>query len=140
LLTYRLLVARQNSISFRIVYMQASLVECYCNHIITQIRIQTAGLAFGGTGLCSCRVRGVGGSCAEHLTVESYTVVMLLTVILIIISFPSPIHSLFHSRHKTFLFCKSLIPTQPFLFFFRTDYMDSPDCLLLLLSISVFTF
>ena len=27
----------------------------------------------------------------------------------------------------------------PFLFFFRTDYMDSPDCLLLILSISVFT-
>ena len=38
--------------------------------------IQTAGLAFGGTGLCSYRVRGVGGSCAEHLTVESYTVII----------------------------------------------------------------
>ena len=36
--------------------------------------IQTAGLAFGGTGLCSYRVSGVDGSCAEHLTVESYTV------------------------------------------------------------------
>ena len=48
-------------------------------------------------------------------------------------------HPLFHSRLKTFLFCKSF-PPQPFLFFFRTDYMDSPDCLLLLLSISVFTF
>ena len=35
---------------------------------------QTAGLAFGGTGLCSYRVRGVDGSCAEHSTVESYTV------------------------------------------------------------------
>jgi len=30
-------------------------------------------------------------------------------------------HSLFHSRLKTFLFCKSF-PLQPFLFFFRTDY------------------
>ena len=48
-------------------------------------------------------------------------------------------HSLFHSRLKTFLFCKSF-PPQPFLFFFRTDYIDYPDCLLLLLSISVFTF
>jgi len=38
---------------------------------------------------CSYRVRGVGGSCAKHLTVESYTVVMLLTFILIIISIPS---------------------------------------------------
>jgi len=27
------------------------------------------GSAFGGTGLCSCRVRGVDGSCAKHLTV-----------------------------------------------------------------------
>jgi len=66
--------------------------------VITQqhelLSIQTAG-AFGGTGLCSYRVRGVGGSCAKHLTVESYTVVMLLTVIglLIIISIPSPTHS-----------------------------------------------
>ena len=54
-----------------------SLVECYSNHIITRISIQTAELAFGGTGLCSYRV---DGSYAKHLTVESYTVVMLLTV------------------------------------------------------------
>ena len=31
---------------------------------------------------------------------------------------------LFHSRLKTFRFCKSF-PLQPFFFFFRTDYMDS---------------
>ena len=43
--------------------------------IITRISIQTAGLAFGGTGLCSYRVRGVDGSCAKHVTVESYTVI-----------------------------------------------------------------
>ena len=36
----------------------------------------TAESAFGGTGLCSYRVRGVDGSCAEHLTVESYTVII----------------------------------------------------------------
>jgi len=42
--------------------------------------------------------------------------------------------SLFHSRLKTFLFCKSF-PLQPFLFSFRIHYMDFPDCLLLLLSI-----
>ena len=39
-----------------------------------------------GSDLCSYRVRGVDGSCAKHLTVLSYTVVMLLTFILIIIS------------------------------------------------------
>ena len=47
-------------------------------------------MAFGGTGLCSYRVRGVDGSCAKHLTVESYTVVMLLTFILVISSILSP--------------------------------------------------
>ena len=40
-----------------------------------RITIQTAGLAFGGTGLCSYRVRGVDGSCAKHLTVESHAVI-----------------------------------------------------------------
>jgi len=35
------------------------MVECCTNHIITRISIQIAGLAFGGTGLCSYRVRGV---------------------------------------------------------------------------------
>jgi len=39
------------------------------------------------------RVADPSYSCAKHLTVESYTVVMLLTVILIIISIPSPTHS-----------------------------------------------
>ena len=60
---------------------------------ITRISIQTVGSAFGGTGLCSYRVRGVDGSCAKHLTVESYRVVLLLAVILIIINFASPTHS-----------------------------------------------
>jgi len=32
----------------------------------------------GMTGLCSYRVRSVGGSCAEHLTVESYTIIISL--------------------------------------------------------------
>ena len=36
----------------------------------TRISIQTAGLAFDGTGLCSYR-----DSCAKHLTVESYMVI-----------------------------------------------------------------
>jgi len=45
------------------------------NHITTRISIQTAGLAFGGTCQCSYRVRGVDGSCAKHLTVESHTVI-----------------------------------------------------------------
>jgi len=40
----------------------------------------------------------------------------------LVISFPSPMHSLFHSRLNTSLFCKSF-PLQPFFFFFSTDYM-----------------
>jgi len=34
-------------------------------------------------------------------------------------------HSLFHSRLKTFFFCKSF-PLQPFFFFFSTDYIIPP--------------
>jgi len=45
------------------------------NHTTPRIRIQTAGLAFGGTGLCSYHVRSVDSSCAKHLTVESYMVI-----------------------------------------------------------------
>jgi len=44
-----------------------------------------------GTAVCSYRVRGVDGSCAKHLTIEFYTVVMLVIFILIIISIPSPL-------------------------------------------------
>jgi len=40
-------------------------------------RVQTAGLAFGGTSVCSYRVRGVDGRCADHLSVESYTVLLV---------------------------------------------------------------
>jgi len=50
---------------------------------------------------------------------------ILLTVILVIIRF-SITHSLFHSWLKTFFFCKSF-PPQSFFFFFRSDYMDSPQ-------------
>jgi len=83
-------------------------------HIITRIRIQTAGLAFGGTGLRSYHVRGVDGSCAKHLTVESYTVVMLLTFILIIITIPSPPHS-FISGLKPSFFANPSHSNLPFL-------------------------
>ena len=49
---------------------------------------------FGGTGLCSYRVNGVDGSCAKHLTVESYAVFMLLTFIaylLLLLVFRHPV-------------------------------------------------
>ena len=49
--------------------------------------IQT-GLAFGGTGLCTYRVRGVDGSCAEHLTVESYTVFICQQSYLLLLGIP----------------------------------------------------
>ena len=93
-----------------------------------------AGLLRNGTSLCSYRVRGVDGSCAKHLTVESYTVVMPLTFILIIISILSPPHSFTPGLKPSF----SANPPRRSLPSFRADYMNSPDCLLLLLSISVF--
>ena len=48
-------------------------------------------------------------------------------------------HSFFHSRLKTLPFLQ-ILPTAAFPFPLRTDCMDSPDCLLLLLSISVFKY
>ena len=59
-------------------------------------------MAFGGTGLCSYRVRGVDGICAEHLTVESYTAFICQQSYLLIVitrshdqafGIPSPTHS-----------------------------------------------
>ena len=55
--------------------VKVKFASFHLDHKTTRIRIQTAGLAFGGTGLCSCRVRGVDVSCAKHLTVESYMVI-----------------------------------------------------------------
>jgi len=60
---------------------------CTCTYIAQSVRSAIAQKA-------TCiRVADPSYSCAKHLTVESYTVVMLLTVILIIISIPSPTHS-----------------------------------------------
>jgi len=56
---------------------------------------------------------------SRHLTAESYTVIYQLTVVFI--DYFSITHSLFHTKLKTFLFCKSF-PLQPFFFFFRTGY------------------
>ena len=60
---------------------------------------------------------------------------MLLTFTLIIISIPSPPHSFIPDLKPSF---SANPPRRSLPFFFRTDYMDSPDCLLLLLSIFVF--
>ena len=79
------------------------------------------------TGLCSYRVRGVDGSCAKHSPVQSYTVVMLLTFILIVISIPSPPHS-FNLGLKPYFSANPFHRSLPL--FFRTDHMDSRDCLL----------
>jgi len=43
------------------------------------------------TGLCSYRVRGVGGSRAEHLTVESYTIIISLQSYLLLLVFHHPL-------------------------------------------------
>ena len=50
---------------------------------------------------------------------------------------PSPLHSFIPGLKPSF---SAILSTVAFLFFFRTDSTDSPDCLPILLSISVFTF
>jgi len=90
------------------------------------------------TGLCSYRVRDVDGSCAKHLTVEFYMVIYAANSYTYYYYQFFITHSLFHSRLKTFLFCKSF-PLQRFFFFFTTDYMI-PQTFTVTSSISVFTF
>jgi len=45
------------------------------------------------TSVSDCLSLCVEGRCAKQLTIEFYTVVMLLTFILVIMSIPSPPHS-----------------------------------------------
>ena len=80
-------------------------------------------MTFAGTGLCSYRVRGVGGSFAEHLTVESYTIIISLQSYFYY--WYSITHSLFHYRLKSFLFCESSLP-QPFLCLLRDSLYGFP--------------
>ena len=89
-----------------------------------------------GTDRCSYRVRGVESSCAKHSTVpESYTVVMSPT--LIIISIQSPSQSFNPGLKPSFFFFKSF-PPQPSFSSPELTSTDSPDCLPILLSTSVF--
>jgi len=109
------------------------LVECYSKSpIITRISVQTAGLAFGGTGLCSYRVRGVYGSCAERLTVASHTVFICQQSYLLLFGIPLPTHSFIPGLKPSFSANSS--HRSPSFFFFSIRYMDSPDCLLLVIS------
>ena len=88
------------------------------------------------TDRCSYRVRGVESSCAKHSTVpESYTVVMSPT--LIIISIQSPSQSFNPGLKPSFFSCKSF-PPQPSFSSPELASTDSPDCLPILLSTSVF--
>ena len=74
----------------------------------------------------------VSKAVCNALITDFYTVVMLLTFILIITSIQSP--------PRSFLPSFSANPSRPiaFLFFFRTDSTDSPKCLPILLSTPVF--
>ena len=103
-----------------------------------QSSIQTAGLAFGSTGLCSYRVRGVDGSCAEHLTVESYTVFICQQSYLLLFGIPSPTHPFIPGLKPSF----SAKPSHcsPSFLLLKYSLRGFPDCLLLFLSISVFYF
>ena len=53
--------------------------------------MQTETPPYDGTGLCSYRVRGVDGSFVEHLTVESYTVVICQQSYLLLLVFHYPL-------------------------------------------------
>ena len=83
-----------------------------------------------------CSMLCTSGFADEHLAVESYTVIMLLTFILepVINSISSPLTLSFQSLNLSYL---QILSTVVF-HYFRTDSMDSADCLPILLSISDF--
>ena len=78
--------------------------------------------------------------CTEHLTVESYTVIRPICQIsyLLLLGISLPTHSFIPDLKPSF----SANPSHrsPSFLFFGIHYMIPPDCLLLLLSTSVFTF
>jgi len=78
--------------------------------------IQTAGLAFGGTGLCAYRVRGVDVSCVEHLTVESYTVIICQQSYLLLLVFDHPLTHSFIPGLKPSFSLLQILPTAAFPF------------------------
>jgi len=79
-------------------------------------------------------------SCYDRTRSKKVIIVTEHPTVRLTIIWYSITHSLFHSRLKTFLFCKSF-PLQPFVFLLQDLlYIDSPDCLLLFLNISVFYF
>jgi len=57
-------------------YISSSLQSSTLNKVfVMPPAVRSGALSDRPTGLCSYRVRGVDGSCAEHLTVESYTAI-----------------------------------------------------------------
>ena len=65
------------------------------------------------------------------LTVESYTIFICRQSYLLLSGIPSPIHSFIPGLKPSF--SANPFHRSPSFFFFRIHYMDSPDCLLLLL-------
>ena len=57
-------------------YISSSLQSSTLNKVfVMPPAVRSGALSDRPTSLCSYRVRGVDGSCAEHLTVESYTAI-----------------------------------------------------------------
>ena len=77
--------------------------------------------------------------CDQEVAGPIHRPLAAVTTLILIIIWYSITHSLFHSRLITY-FPANPSDRSPSFFFFGIHYMDSPDCLLLLLSISVSTF
>jgi len=74
---------------------------CVCLFVCLSVTSRCSTTArlwrYGGTGLCSYRVRGVDISCEQHLTVESYTVIIFQQSYLLLLVFHHPLTLSFHS-------------------------------------------
>ena len=125
-------IVRQSK--FRHVFGQALKKEqCYDNIRITKSSWESTYCAVNPRFLAIITEAAGGGAflvlpldkvghtvCRQTVRVESYTVIYAANSYTYYYQF-SITHSLFRSRLKTFLFCKSF-PLQPFFFFYETDY------------------
>jgi len=68
----------------------STLLRYYADNVNPELESRPLEWRSAGTGRCAYRVRGVEGSCAKHLTIEFYTVVMPLTFTL---SLPFLLHT-----------------------------------------------
>jgi len=96
---------------------------------------------------CSISLLLLARASHAYSPIPSQLISPILTHLVLRVALPPSVPSTYHYHYPSPLHAfipdvpfLQILPTVAFLLFFRTDSMDHPDCLPILLSISVFTF